>query len=191
MKGPPSAAEAARASDRRSDAALRSDHVIESLETLAQSHLAHHRSASRLQRGLDRVTALVGTPPALIALVVALVLWIGGTALSTHSGFLDPSFVCLGLVASCASLLVSVLILITQRHEDQLAERRGQLTLELAILADKKTAKLIALLEELRRDQPDVSDRHDPQSQEMAIPTDVQTVLEAIDERAAAVVAPP
>jgi uncharacterized membrane protein len=168
-----------------------SDHVAESLETLAQFHLAHHRSASPLQRGLNRVTAIVGSPPSLMALAGALALWIGLTAISTHRGIGDPSFAWLGLLASCASVLVSLLILVTQRHEDQLAERRAQLIMELAILADKRTAKLIALLEELRRDQPDVSDRHDPQSQEMAMPTDVQTVLEAIDERAAAAMGPP
>jgi uncharacterized membrane protein len=190
MSPPPSATSKAETEPQPGAGSL-SDHVAESLETLAQFHMAHHRSASRLQRGLDRVTAIVGSPPALVALAGALTLWIGVTAVSTHSGIIDPSYAWLGLLSSCASVLVSVLILVTQRHEDQLAERRGQLIMELAILADKRTAKLIALLEELRRDQPDVNDRHDPQSQEMAMPTDVQTVLEAIDERAAAAMAPP
>jgi uncharacterized membrane protein len=189
MSTPPSAV-SKPVSEPPSGAASLSDHVVESLETLAQFHLAHHRSASRLQRGLNRVTAIVGSPRALMALAGVLALWIGVTAVSTHSGVADPSFAWLGLLASCASVMVSVLILVTQRHEDQLAERRSQLVLELAILADKRTAKLIALLEELRRDQPNVSNRHDPQSQEMAMPTDVQTVLEAIDERAAAAMAP-
>jgi uncharacterized membrane protein len=87
-------------------------------------------------------------------------------------------------------MLVAVLILVTQRREDQLAERRGQLTLELAILADKKNAKIIALLEELRHDHPEVSNRHDPVSQEMATPVDVPTVLAALDERASPTAAP-
>jgi uncharacterized membrane protein len=173
------------APDRRSGGASLSDHVVESLETLAQFHMAHYSSASPLQRGLDRVTAIVGTPPALILLAVALTAWIGGAALSAHDRTLPLSLAWLEPLASCAGLLVSVLILVTQRHEDQLAERRSQLTLELAILADKRSAKLIALLEELRRDQPNVSDRHDSQSQEMATPTDVQTVVEAIDKWAA------
>ena len=45
-----------------------------------------------------------------------------------------------------------VLILATQRREYQLAQLREQLTLELAILSEQKTAKVIQLLEESRRD---------------------------------------
>jgi uncharacterized membrane protein len=61
-----------------------------------------------------------------------------------------------------------VLILATQRREDQLAQRREQLTLELAILGEQKTAKIIQLLEESRQDNPQVHDRHDPEAEAMA-----------------------
>ncbi len=64
-----------------------------------------------------------------------------------------------------------------------LAERRDQLTLQLAILADKKTAKVIELLEEMRRDAPAIADRADPESDEMAKPADPAEVLAAIDRR--------
>jgi uncharacterized membrane protein len=173
--------------DLSSSSSPLSDHLVDSLETLAQFHMAHYQNASALQRVLNRVTGIVGTPPAFLVLVGALAVGIGMVAFS-KSGLLDPSFSALGSIASCAGLLASVLILVTQRHEDQLAERRGQLMLELAILADKRSAKIIALLEELRRDHPNVNNRHDPESQEMATPTDVETVLEAIEERAAAAI---
>ena len=68
-------------------------------------------------------------------------------------------------------------------EENLLAERRDQLTLELAILADKKTAKVIALLEEMRRDAPALADRADPESEAMARPADPREVLTAIDRR--------
>ena len=121
---------------------------------------------------------------------IGMALWTGATLLVSRRGIDQPSFAWLELAASCAALLVAVLILVTQRREDQLAERRGQLTLELAILADKKSAKIIALLEELRRDHPQVSNRLDPVSAEMATPTDVPSILAAIDERAGAATAP-
>ena len=38
------------------------------------------------------------------------------------------------------------MILITQRHDDEMATRREQITLELAILSEQKSAKIIALL---------------------------------------------
>jgi len=160
-----------------------SEHVAQSVDELAEFHLTHYRTASWLQRSIDRLTALVATPAALVTLTIGVALWISVTVLVSRRGIDQPSFGWLELFASCAALLVAGVILVTQRREDQLAERRGQLTLELAILADKKSAKIIALLEELRRDHPQVSDRLDPVSAEMATPTDVPTVLAAIDER--------
>jgi uncharacterized membrane protein len=163
--------------------------AADAVEALAEFHLAHHRGASWLQRQIDRVTALMARPPALVAFASGLILWMVATALFTPHGVEQTSFGWLELAANCAGLLVAVLILVTQRREDQLAERRSQLTLHLAILADKKSAKIIALLEELRRDQPGVSDRHDPVSEEMATPTDVPRALAAIDEQASAAAA--
>jgi hypothetical protein len=63
-----------------------------------------------------------------------------------------------------------------------LADRRARLILELALLADKKSAKIIALLEEMRRDQPGIADRVDAESDAMAVPADPTSVLAAIDE---------
>ncbi len=52
-----------------------------------------------------------------------------------------------------------MLILTTQRRADELAQHREQLTLELAILSEQKTAKVIELLEEMRRDNPNLRNR--------------------------------
>ncbi|MGI4764870.1 MAG: DUF1003 domain-containing protein [Janthinobacterium lividum] len=58
-----------------------------------------------------------------------------------------------------AALYMTILILVTQRREDQLASHREQLTLELGILSEQKAAKIIELLGESRRDLPHVRDR--------------------------------
>ncbi len=71
-----------------------------------------------------------------------------------------------------------------QRWEDQLAERRARLMLDLSLLADKKTAKLIELLEELRRDHPNVTNRVDQESDDLSTPADPKVILEKIDQQA-------
>jgi uncharacterized membrane protein len=161
------------------------DHLAGSIEAMSAFHLAHHRGASGLQRGMDRLTAAVGAPWALVLIVAALAVWGVQIVALSPRGELQHGIAWLSLTASCAALLVSVLILITQRREDILAERRDQLILELAILSDRKGAKLIALIEELRRDVPNVSDRIDPESEGMATPTDLVEVIAAIDQGAA------
>jgi uncharacterized membrane protein len=75
-----------------------------------------------------------------------------------------------------------VLILVTQRREDQLAQRRELLLSELAILSEQKTVKVIQLLEESRRDNPLIDDRHDPEAEVMAQPADPRPVLDTINE---------
>jgi uncharacterized membrane protein len=84
--------------------------------------------------------------------------------------------------ASLASLNLVVLIVTTQSRDDRLSQRRELLILELAILSEQKITKVIALLEELRRDHPEVRDRVDKMADDMARSADPQTVIEAINE---------
>jgi len=80
------------------------------------------------------------------------------------------------------SLFAVMLVLVAQKHEDELNAHRDTLTLELAILSEHKIAKVIQLLEELRRDTPEVQDRVDQQAQQMAEPADARSVLAAVRE---------
>ena len=164
-------------------AAELSQHLAESIEDLTAFHEAHYLGASWMQRLFDRGTAIVGTPLALVVLTLGLAAWIGAVALFDPGRGGEDAFAWLELGSTCAALLVAVLILVTQRREDILAQRRSQLILELAILSDKKAAKIIALLEEMRRDAPDLNDRVDAESADMAIPTNVLEVVAAIDQR--------
>ena len=72
------------------------------------------------------------------------------------------------------------MILMTQRHDDEMATRREQITLELAILSEQKSSKIIALLEEFRRNDPNQSNQRDKVAEALAEPADAQVVLDAI-----------
>lgn len=175
------------APSRSDDAAAASDladHVETSVEALAQFHREHYRGASRLQNAIDRVTETAGRPSIAFAAIAVIFLVVASAA----SGVIDnkPLLEVVELASTLGALGLALLILVTQRRENQLAEGRDKLTLELALLADQRGAKMIALLEELRRDDPDVADRVDVESDEMARPTDAKTVMEAIADRAPA-----
>jgi uncharacterized membrane protein len=88
----------------------------------------------------------------------------------------------LGFIATISALLVALLILTTQRHEEELAESRAQLTLHIAMLSERKIAKVIALLEEQRRDNPLLPSRVDREAATMAQPSDHETALDLINE---------
>jgi uncharacterized membrane protein len=78
---------------------------------------------------------------------------------------------------------MTVLILATQRRENELASHHERLTLELAILSEQKAAKIISLLEELRQDHP--RDRVDDEAAAMSEPADPQSVLETFKKHEA------
>ena len=96
--------------------------------------------------------------------------------------FDEPPFPWLQGLIGLAALVIASLILTTQRRDDQLATYREQLTLELSILAEQKSAKIIELLEELRRDSPSLHNRIDREAAAMATPSDPQIILEAIKD---------
>lgn len=81
-----------------------------------------------------------------------------------------------------ASLFMVVFILAAQKHEDQLNDRRDMLALDLAILSEQKSAKIIRLLEEFRRDSPEIHDRVDREAEATAQPANPQSMLQAIRE---------
>jgi uncharacterized membrane protein len=158
-------------------------HVQEAVETIASLHRDHHEASSRLQRATDWVTARLGRPAVMGTILIGMATWIGAALVLTGGQIERPPFVWLELAATLSALVIAMLILVTQARQEQLVERRDQLTLELAILNDRKLAKIIALIEELRRDAPDVADRHDKESEEMATPADPNAVMAAIDQR--------
>ncbi len=160
-------------------------HVGQSVQAIAKLRAAHEESATSLERLVDRLTAVVAQP-SFIGLVVLIVsLWIGGNlALRSLSGWsLDgAAFPWLQGAGQLAALLITTLVLISQRRKDELSELREQLTLELAIMTEQKGAKLIALMEELRRDHPQLTDRIDAEAEQMSRPANPAVVLDALKD---------
>jgi uncharacterized membrane protein len=70
----------------------------------------------------------------------------------------------------------------SQRLLERLAEQRAHLDLKVTLLTEQKAAKLINLLEELRRDLPNVKNRHDPGAASLQEPMNPDLVLAALDE---------
>ncbi len=158
------------------------DHVDKAVRSVTQLHSEHHGRTTSPQRAVNRVAAFMGRPwfIAIVGLVVAL--WIGANLIAGRLGVeaIDPPpFAWLEVAATLSSLILVVLLLVAQKHEDELNGHRDTLTLELAILTEHKIAKVIQLLEELRRDSPHVQDRDDLQAEQMAEPADAGSVLAA------------
>jgi uncharacterized membrane protein len=160
-------------------------HIEGAIRSIAELHAQHEQKASPLQRAFGTITSNVASSWFFAALTCVIASWVAFNLFSGAFGYepVDPPpFPWLTFVLTLGSLYVVILIYATQRREDQLAQLREQLTLELALLSEQKTAKVIQLLEEFRRDIPLVENRVDEQADAMAEPADPERVLEAIEE---------
>jgi uncharacterized membrane protein len=158
------------------------EHVDKAVRSVTQLHSEHRGAATTSQRTINRIAAPMGRPWFIVLIGLGVALWVVGNSLANRLGLepIDPPpFAWLEAAATLFSLFLVVLLLVAQKHEDELNAHRDTLTLELAILSEHKIAKVIQLLEELRRDSPNVQDRDDPQAEQMAEPADAGSVLAA------------
>ena len=94
-----------------------------------------------------------------------------------------PPFYWLQGLVGLGALLTTTTVLTAQNRQTYDAQQRGQLELQVNLLAEQKIAKLIALVEELRRDLPTVRNRVDQEADVMQEPVDPHAVLSALEHQ--------
>jgi uncharacterized membrane protein len=159
------------------------EHINDTIVAMSKLHAAQKRAAHPVQKKIAQAIAAMGRPAVLLILTVIVTGWIGINLVLLALGHTPPDpppFAYLEDAASLAALYLATTIVITQRHEDTMATCRDQLTLQLALLADQKSAKIIRLLEELRRNDPDQSSDPDHEAEAMAKPADPEAVMAEI-----------
>jgi uncharacterized membrane protein len=134
---------------------------------------------------MEVVTAALGRPRTVYVTIFLVVGWISlNLAMPRVFGWhrIDPPpyFWLQGTIALSA-LLMTTLVLITTNRQTRNAEERSHLDLQVNLLAEHKIAKIIALLEELRRDLPMVRDRTDREADSMQEAVDPHAMLEALE----------
>jgi uncharacterized membrane protein len=158
-------------------------HLEDTVATIAALHAAHDREAHALQKAVSRATGGIARPVTLILITTAIAVWVTLNLTLPklgHAAFDPYPFSLLSTAVSTVGLYLAAMILITQRHDDEMATRREQITLELAILSEQKSAKIIALLEVSRRNDPNQGNYRDEVAEALAKPADAQVVLDAI-----------
>ncbi len=159
-------------------------HVEKTVRAVEQLSVEHNTSATAIERFLDRVKTRMSAP-AFTAIVIAIVgFWIGSNMVLRGDAWDPPPFAFLELTLSAMAFFVTILILSTQRRADLLANHREQLILQLAFVSEQKTAKIIGLLEELRRDSPQLRDRVDRVADQMIESVDPRAVSRALRDTA-------
>ena len=160
--------------------------ISQNIEAVLEFYSREDQRISRSQRIVERISLFAGQPLFLGLILLFVASWMLANAVLHQLGMreFDPApFFWLQGVLGLGALLTATVVLTKQNRAARLAERRAHLDLKVTLLTEQKTAKLIDLLEELRRDMPNVKDRHDPEAAALRQSMNPDQVLAALDER--------
>ena len=166
------------------------DLIDHNIETIISLHMHAELKVGRHQRILERMTAFLGRPPFFYMTLFIVSVWIVLNLLGSrlHLPVFDPApFSWLQGIVGLGALLMTILVLTTQNRQAKFAERSKHLDLQVNLVVEHKVSKLIALVEELRRDMPTVKNRYDQEAEAMSEAVDPQAVFLALDETLAEV----
>ncbi|TKD43432.1 MAG: DUF1003 domain-containing protein [Mesorhizobium sp.] len=96
----------------------------------------------------------------------------------------DPSFVILAMVASVEAIFLSTFVLINQNRMAELSERRAELDLQISLLNEHETTRLIEMMSALteRLKVPTPVDDELPQLAQNVDPQAVMSQIERVSE---------
>jgi uncharacterized membrane protein len=162
--------------------------VKENIDLIADFYDQEGSKITRTQSVIEKISAFFSSPIYFSILILFVFGWIAINQFEPHFNIapFDPEpFVLLHGIIGLNGILITIAVLVKQNRLEKLEEKRDHLNLQATLLAEKKTTKIIKLLEELRRDLPNVKNRVDPEIEDMKIDTDPHEVLSALDEQQA------
>jgi uncharacterized membrane protein len=160
-------------------------HVSRNVAKIATAKATADERVSRHQHLIERLTLRLGQPATIYTATAAIVAWLGvnlALPLTGRHALDAPPFFWLQSATTCLALIVAFMVLTTQNRQAREAEKRSELDLQINLLSEQKLAKVIALLEELRRDMPSVRDREDAVAHAMTQSVDPHAVILALEE---------
>jgi uncharacterized membrane protein len=158
--------------------------VSENIGTIAEFYARHQEHASTTQKLVEKVASFLGSPGYVVGNIVLIIGWIAANLFPHELGwqrFDEPPFFWLQGIIGLNAFVISTTVLIRQNRMARLANHHAHLDLQVNLLTEEKSSKIIALLEELRRDLPNVAPKDDREADEMATPADAKAVLTAIE----------
>ena len=160
------------------------DPVGHNIATVAELRAQAEQQVDRHQRTAEKITEWLGRSRFLYLLIFVMSAWVIVNLLAHLLGFAPfdpPPFNLLISIVNVTAVLISSVVLISQNRQGKLAERREHLDLQINMLNDQRTAKIIALLEELRQDMPTVKNRVDLEAEALAETINPKDVLDALE----------
>jgi uncharacterized membrane protein len=162
------------------------DALSETIERNISALLRHERDQARqatLQdRIAGRITAFAGSMPFVYVHLAIFAAWIALNVLpQTIIPRWDPSLVILAMAASVEAIFLATFVLISQNRMAEIAERRAHLNLQISLLDEHETTRLMALVSAIAQ-RLEVKTDVDREVRELQRDIEPETVLSRIEE---------
>lgn len=152
------------------------------VKDLAEVRAQQLRELPRSQLGIEWLTDRIGRPWFAYVIAIFIFVWIAADLTRAPGARFDAfSFPLLQLLVGILALLMVVFILITENRQGAIAEKRAQLILQLSLANEERAAKIIQLLERLRKDDPLLPNHHDAEAHQMSEAIDLVTAIDKMD----------
>lgn len=155
---------------------------IEQIVRLEQE-AAERRTTS--EKVADAIANFVGSMPFVYVHIVWFLVW-----LPLNLGWIplikafDPyPFALLCMIVSLEGVVLSTFVLIKQNRMSQRADNRGHLDLQVNLLSEKETTKLIQMMERMSRKMGIEQDVVDPEVTELGQATAVENLARSLEEK--------
>ena len=138
----------------------------------------HERTLS--DRASDVMTNIAGTGAFIWAHVVWFSVWIFWNR--AGQGFDPFPYSLLTTIVSLEAILLSTFVLINQRHQSRLAERRAHLDLQIDVLAEQEMTVVLRMLRRIS-EKLDVEVESDEELRELFNKTDLHKLMEEVHKQ--------
>jgi uncharacterized membrane protein len=170
--------------DRR--AAGADDALSETIDRNISALLGHEaeqaRRATLQDRIAGRITAFAGSMPFVYLHVVVFGTWISLNIVpQPWIEPWDPTLVILAMAASVEAIFITTFVLITQNRMAEVSERRANLNLQISLLAEHETTRMMALVSAIA-ERLDVRTSVDSEVRQLQRDVEPEAVLSRIEE---------
>ena len=151
---------------------------VQAMRKLEQLAVAKRTTADRIA---EFVARFCGSITFVWIHAVVFGCWIAWNVLPGLPHFDPYPFTFLTLVVSLEAIFLSSFILIAQNYEMRVTERRGQLDLQINLLAEQENTKILQMLDRMAR-KMGLTDEDDPEVRVLEQATRPETLARQIDD---------
>ena len=140
---------------------------------------------SRSARIGAAIAGFVGTMSFVVVHVVVIGVWIFLNRAGASTVFDSYPWPVLILVLEVEAIVLTAFVLMTQRHQTRIADRRSHLNLQISLLAEAEMTKVIKMLRTISMHLGLRDEAEDKEFREMAKDTTVEHLAQALDDQLA------